>query len=242
MSDDTRTSSYLDSLPAIYREEALGGRPDFLGRFLLAFEKVLSGLGDTQHPGIEEILEGIADPAGGDPLLAGAHRYFDPGPGRAEALRAPSEFLEWLSGWVALTLRGDWTDEERRRILSAVVSYYQRRGTKAGLAQLLSAYTDLPPESIKNSEFENPFIVGKTSYVGGDTAIGGGPPHYFLVDAVLPPDDVVDLERRRAILHAIIDAEKPGHTYYDLHIHVPTLRIGVRSTVGHDTLVGDPVP
>ena len=35
MSDDTRLSSYLDFLPAIYREGAEGARPDFLGRFLL---------------------------------------------------------------------------------------------------------------------------------------------------------------------------------------------------------------
>jgi phage tail-like protein len=241
MRDDTRISSYLDFLPAIYREEAESGRPDFLGRFLLAFEKVLSGLGDRESPGIEEILEGIVDPATGATLLAGAHRYFDPGPGRPEAERAPSGFLSWLSGWVALTLRGDWNDEERRRILAEIVSSYKRRGTKEGLRQLLSAYTGLLADSIRISEFESPFTVGVTSIVGGDTALGGGPPHYFLVEALITASGAADLERKRTILHAIIDAEKPAHTYYDLHLQVPTMRINVHSTVGLDTVLGDAV-
>jgi phage tail-like protein len=241
MSDDNHLSSYLDFLPAIYREAATGARPDFLGRFLLAFEKVLTGLGDAKDPGLEEILEGIVDPATGSLRLAGAHRYFDPGPGRPDAERAPSGFLEWLSGWVALTLRGDWTDEEQRRILAEIVPAYRRRGTKEGLRQLLSAYTGMVAESITISEFESPFTVGVTSYVGGDTALGGGPPHYFLVAALITAADAADLERKRGILHAIIDAEKPAHTYYDLHLQVPTMQIGVHSTIGLDTLLGDPV-
>lgn len=240
MPDDRQTSSYLDSLPAIYREPALGARPDFLGRFLLAFERVLTGLGEVDHPGFEEILEGILDSAG-KPLRGGAERYFDPGPGQPPEQRAPSEFLEWLSGWVALTLRGDWTEEEQRRILAEIVPAYRRRGTKEGLRQLLSAYTGMLADSIKISEFESPFTVGVTSYVGGDTALGGGPPHYFLVAALITAAGASDLERKRGILHAIIDVEKPAHTYYDLHLQVPTMQIGVHSTIGLDTLLGDPV-
>ncbi|HZF08744.1 MAG TPA: phage tail protein [Thermoanaerobaculia bacterium] len=245
MSDANRLSSYLDFLPAIYREPTGGARPDFLGRFLLAFEKVLSGLGDAQSPGLEEILEGIVDPASGNLKLAGVHRFFDPGPGRPDAERAPSEFLGWLSGWVALTLRGDWSDEERRRTLAGVVPAYRRRGTKEGLRQLLSAYTGMVAQSITISEFESPFWVGPIhnvwTPVGGDAALGGGPPHYFLVSALITAADAADLERKRGILHAIIDVEKPAHTYYDLHLQVPTMQIGVHSTIGLDTLLGDPV-
>jgi len=241
MNEETRTSSYLDFLPALYREEAPGARPDFLGRFLLAFERVLTGLGDVQHPGLEEILEGVVDPVTGKLSQSGVERYFDPGPGRPEAERAPAEFLAWLAGWVALTLREDWDDEERRRILSEIVPAYKLRGTKEGLRQVLAAFSGQFVDSIKISEFESPFTVGVTSIVGGDTALGGGPPHYFLVEALLAAPDGVDLERKRTVFSAIIDAEKPAHTYYDLHVQVPTLRLGVHSTVGVDTLLGDPV-
>jgi len=250
MSDDRQTSSYLDSLPAIYREEALGALPDFLGRFLLAFERVLTGLGDVDHPGFEEILEGIVD-AGGKTVLAGAERYFDPGRGLPDGERAPSEFLEWLSGWVALTLRDDWTDEERRRILAEIIPSYQRRGTREGLRQVLAAFSGQYVGSIEIQEFERPFWVGPINGVwtpvGGDAAIGGGPPHYFLVQAQLAAPDGADLERKRKIFRDIIDVEKPAHTYYDLEVEVPTMRLGpfgdldTHATVGVDTLLGKPI-
>lgn len=232
-----RISSYLDYLPAIYRQPARGGRPDFLGRFLLAFEQVLTGVGDPDRPGLEELLDGIAGPDG-TTLLAGAHRFFDPGPDRPEKERAPAEFLEWLSGWVALTLREDWTDGEKRRILSEIVPSYRRRGTLDGLRQVLSAFTGLPADTIDVRELVNPMQVGVTSTVGEDTVVGGSPPHYFLVDALVPAAGIADLARKRRILRAILDLEKPAHTFYDLRIQVPTMQIGVHSRVGLDTVLG----
>lgn len=239
-----RTSSYLNELPAIYRQEARGGRPDFLNRFLLAFERVMSGLGDPDHPGLEEILEGIPD-ADGLPVLAGAHRYFDPGPGRGASLRTPQEFLKWLAGWVALTLREDWKEEERRRILATIVPAYRRRGTPEGLRQILAAFTGLETETISILEFLQPMQLAVTSTIGLDTVLGEGPPHYFLVEVQLQAAGTSDLARKRSILKSIIDAEKPAHTYYDLRIVIPTLRIGYTSHVGKDTVLGtaiaDPV-
>lgn len=230
-------SRYLDDLPAIYRQPSQGGRPDFLGRFLLAFEHVLTGIGDVSEPGLEEILDGIAG-EGGKTVLAGAHRFFDPGPDLPAEERAPYEFLEWLSGWVALTLREDWTEGEKRRILSEIVPSYRRRGTKDGLQQVLSAFTGLLPDTIEVSELINPLQVGVTSTVGEDTVIGGSPPHYFLVDALVPAAGGEDLSRKRRILRVILDLEKPAHTFYDLRIQVPTMQIGVHSRVGADTVLG----
>jgi phage tail-like protein len=225
-------SRYLEDLPAIFSQEA-----GLLGRFLLAFEQVLTGLGDPERPGLEEILDGISGPTGGV-LLAGVHRYFDPGPDLPETERAPREFLDWLAGWVALTLREDWRDEERRRILSRTVLAYRWRGTRKGLQDILAAYTGADPASIQVSEFLTPFELGATSYVGLGTVLGGGPPHYFLVDASVPVEGARDLARKEQILRAIIDAEKPAHTYYDLRIQVPTMQLGKQSTIGVDTVLG----
>lgn len=234
MIDDKTLSSYLDDLPAIYRQEATGGRPDFLGRLLLAFEHVLTGVGDPARPGLEEKLEGIPG------LLAGAYRYFTPGPGLAEPERAPEEFLEWLSGWVALTLREDWQEEEKRRILAEIVPSYKKRGTPDGLKQVLAAFTGVSPNAITIAEFQQPFQLGVASTVGADTVLGGGPPHYFMVRALIP--GAADLARQRAVLKAIIDMEKPAHTYYELEISpTATMQLGVTSTVGVDTLLGIPV-
>lgn len=223
MIDEKTLSRYLDDLPAIYRQEAAGGRPDFLGRFLLAFEHVLTGLGDPQQPGLEEVLDGIFD-AGGDVVMAGAHRYFIPGPEAPEEERAPAGFLEWLSGWVALTLREDWREEERRRILAEIVPSYRRRGTPDGLKQVLAAFTGVSPNAITVIE---------------DADGGNWPPHYFQVRVKVP--GILDLARWRGVLEPILDMEKPAHTYYDLHLSPSaTMQVGVTSTVGEDTLLGVP--
>ncbi|HBL30334.1 MAG TPA: hypothetical protein DD490_26160 [Acidobacteria bacterium] len=238
MIDETTLSGYLDDLPAIYRQETTGGRPDFFGRFLLGFEHVLTGVGDPSRPGLEEILDGIvADD--GSTVLAGTHRYFTPGPGESASLRTPAAFLEWLSGWVALTLREDWQEEERRRILAEIVPSYRKRGTPEGLKQVLAAFAGVRPEAITIAEFQQPFQLGVTSTVGEDTVLGGGPPHYFMVQALIP--GAADLARKRAVLRAIIDMEKPAHTFYDLRIQTPTMQVGITSTVGEDTVLGAPL-
>ena len=222
MVDESTLSRYLDDLPAIYRQDAAGGRPDFLGRLLLAFEHVLTGVGDPRQPGLEEVLDGIAG-ADGQVVMAGAHRYFVPGPDEPGGERAPAEFLEWLSGWVALTLREDWLEEERRRILAEIVPSYRRRGTPDGLKQVLAAFTGVSPNAITIVEDD----------------LNGERPHSFEVRVKVPGS--LDLARWRRVLEPILDMEKPAHTYYVLHLSpTATMRVGVTSTVGVDTLLGVP--
>ncbi len=237
--DGHRCSRYLDYLPPIFQQE----EDDFLGRFLLAFEHVLTGVGEFENPGIEEILDGIWKD--GSLELAGVHRYFTPGPrkegdvrptGTLDAERAPAEFLDWLAGWVALTLREDWDEEEKRRILNETVPAYRNRGTKASLEQVLAAYTERMQVTV--SEFIFPFQVGEHSTVGVDTMIGDFP-HYFLVRVILKLAWVPDFPKKKEIIRAIIDREKPAHTVYDLQIELPTIQIGVTSEVGISTILGD---
>jgi P2-related tail formation protein len=223
MVDETTLSRYLDDLPAIYRQDAAGARPDFLGRLLLAFEHVLTGVGDPQRRGLEEILDGIAGEHA-EVVMAGAHRYFVPGPDAPELERAPAEFLEWLSGWVTLTLRENWREEERRRILAEIVPSYRRRGTPDGLKQVLAAFTGVSPNAITIVETDG---------------TSGWPPHYFEVLVKVP--GVTDLARWRGVLEPILDMEKPAHTHYRLQLSpTATMRVGVTSTVGVDTLLGVP--
>ena len=219
---DTQQSSYLENLPAVFQQDAGEGGVTFIGRFLLAFEMILSGLGDPDSPGLEERIDRV-------------HTYFDPGAGKPPSERAPNEFLPWLSSWVALTLREDWEEEEKRRFISRVVPLYRQRGTKAGLEELLRVYTGL---GVEIYEFNQPLQIGVSSTVGIDTLIGGGPPYYFLVKMLLETPDPVALAHKQEVARAIINLEKPAHTYYDLEIEVPTLQLGVNSTVGVDTLLG----
>ena len=77
---DNQVSSYLEHLPAVFQQDAGKDGVNFIGRFLLAFENILSGLKGSDEKGLEEIIDRI-------------HTYFDPD-------LTPSEFLPWLAGWV----------------------------------------------------------------------------------------------------------------------------------------------
>jgi phage tail-like protein len=227
-----RVSSYLDSLPAIFRESSEDD-PEFLGRFLLAFEHVLTGVGEADRPGLEETLDGIADPATGELRLAGVYRYFEPGPKAPEEQRAPAEFLEWLSGWVALTLRADLDELRQRDFIARAASLYRLRGTKRGLEEILRIYTRL---GVSVEELQGRMQVA-VSRLGKDSFLGGGAPHFFRVIVRLATTSPAEISYQRQVVRAIVDAEKPAHTHYVLEVETPSLQIGVHSTVGVDTLL-----
>ena len=132
MTEKTK-SQYLEYLPAIHHQDS------FLGRFLLPFETVLTG------------LEG---------LLSTIDRYFAP------ALTDP-EFLPWLATWVTLVLDEEWPEAKRRRLIGEAVKLYQERGTVRGLKRYLKIYTGLEPE-IREWRWPGGMQIGVSSQIGGD--------------------------------------------------------------------------
>jgi len=149
MNNKEKGSRYLEYLPAIYQTEGGIAAAGFLGRFLKAFEKVLGGIHDENaepEMGIDEILDRI-------------HDYFDPH-------KTPAAFLQWLAGWMALTLKEgeEWYGKEdikdkgnvvsqvvprkderytpNRNLISRIVQLYCKRGTLEGLKEYLEIYVD----------------------------------------------------------------------------------------------------
>ena len=201
------TSSYTQYLPAMLQADPV------LGSFLLAFEQVLTGLepmsapvsieaGDGAAPGLEAVLDKI-------------HGYFDPD-------STPEDFLSWLAGWVALSLRDDWSTAVKRRFLKQVVRLYKLRGTKAGLEAMLKIYLENAQETVQIYEFQ-------------------APAHYFQVQLHLASQDLVAYRHKEKIARAIIEQEKPAHTFYGLLIQMPTMRLvnaGDLLQVGVNTILG----
>jgi phage tail-like protein len=215
-----RPSGYLDYLPGIYQQDAEKGA--FVGRYLKIFEKLLSGIDDDSLTAVP--IEGL------EQVVARLHEFFDPE-------TAPREFLDWLAGWMALVLREDWEESKKRRLIGKILPLYRIRGTKKGLEEYITIY--LPTVSVDITEVVTAFQVGEASTVGTDTYLGGGLPHFFMVTIVLPEPNLELKKIREEAVRAIIDLEKPAHTYYHLNTIVPTLRIGQFSHVGADTLLGD---
>jgi phage tail-like protein len=219
--DIEQPSSYLRSLPGIYQQDAERGA--FIGRYLKIFEKILAGIEDGVLAGTTRI-EGI------EQIIARIYGFFDPS-------TAPKDFLSWLASWMALMLRDDWEEVKKRRLLGRIMSLYRIRGTKKALEEYIRIY--VVEGGVEITEVVAPLQIGVTSTIGEDTYIGGGPPHFFVITVTLPEPDLELKARREAAVRAIIDLEKPAHTYYELITIVPTLQIGKFSTIGKDTLLGD---
>jgi phage tail-like protein len=187
------TGQYMKYLPAIYHDD------DFMRRFLMLFESFWS-------PIISQI----------DNLPY----YFDP-------RTAPLDLLPWLASWNNLEFDDRWPEDRKRMLIGAAVALYKRRGTMAGLAEYLEMYTGVRPE-ITEYRSRN-FHLGPEGVLGPAIALGrGNQPHTFSISLTLPPispingADEVEIERREAerrrTIIEIIEAEKPAHTNYTLHL------------------------
>ena len=53
----------------------------------------------------------------------------------------PEDFLDWLAGWVGMTLDENWPLDRRRAVTHRAVSLFRRRGTAAGLRELVELFT-----------------------------------------------------------------------------------------------------
>jgi phage tail-like protein len=110
---DFNHPTYLRHVPDVYQEDAASRR--FLARFLTLFEDSF----DRTERAIDNL-----------PAL------FDP-------LAAPPEFLNWLAGWLAVTLNEDWDTARQRRAIAEAFETFAWRGTARGLQAEVRSYTGM---------------------------------------------------------------------------------------------------
>lgn len=184
-------SKLLKYLPSIYEDD------DLMGRFLMLFESFLAPL-DSQ-------IRGQAD-------------YFDP-------FLAPVEFIPWLASWTDMRIDEELPPENKRSLLNASAALLRSRGTRKALKEYLEIYTGGRAEI--REHFSQNFQLGKEAKLGQDIALGlDNIPQTFTVNLYLPPlpEDLDEDEKTRQMknlerkIRAIIEAEKPIHTGYKLHI------------------------
>lgn len=166
-SDDGKVelkSSYIRHLPGLYSKD------EFMGRFLLIFESILSP--------IERTVDNI-------PL------YLDP-------LLTNEQMLPWLASWIDLTLDPSWPLRRRRELVKSAVELYRWRGTRRGLSEYLRIYTGKTPEIIEHipgPPLGPDFKLGPSARLGSS---GGGFHFTVTVEADDPPD--FDTEKIRTII------------------------------------------
>jgi phage tail-like protein len=63
---------------------------------------------------------------------------------------APEDFVEWLAGWVAVSLDEAWAPARRRQLVARAVELYRSRGTVDGLVAAVELYTGVTPEVVES--------------------------------------------------------------------------------------------
>jgi phage tail-like protein len=111
--------TWLEYLPEIYRRDPAG--KDFAERFISLFESSFTEM----ESAIEQIGR-LLDPVG-----------------------TPDEFVDWLGSWLAVISEKDCPVDRKRRFLLHAMEIYQKRGTRAGLAEAIRVYSGVRPDIIE---------------------------------------------------------------------------------------------
>lgn len=231
------SSTYLRHLPETFGAPRPDGSAPFLGQFLKIFEALMAGRDDALAIGMEGIEDTIEKfPECLDPSLAPIE---SPLPPAGTLLR--SEFLDYLGSWVALAIDQNWDLAKRREWARRIVPLYKRRGTRDGLQEYLSTFVG---NQVRVDEPDGGITLNEdNTTLGVDTFIADAPAYFFRVRILygFPPDpfDYTVWNNLIAGTRAIVDLEKPAHTYYQLEARAPGIIIAERSTINVDTLIWD---
>lgn len=132
---NNKKSSYLQYLPpALWRDEP--DAPEVsLGRFLLSFEKLLTGVEDGssfvqsryQHESIEHTLDVL-------------HELYNPFKIQSDDSEWTEQWLTFLASWVGLSPLSSWDEHQKRKLIADAVEIHNIRGLKRGLYKYLEIY------------------------------------------------------------------------------------------------------
>jgi len=233
--------SYLRYLPAIYQENSES--KEFLERFLSIFESFFQ---ET-----EETIFSIA-------------RFFDP-------LATDKEFLPWLANWLAIILEESWDESRKRQFIAQAYSLYKKKGTRAGLEQILQIYTGQRPYIIEHFASQTPMILGTDATLGKNAFLGRKPKrpleinlsstigefalrenepeveeyfNHFVYDfTVIVNAKKLSSDEQLIRIKRVIEEEKPAHTRCTINFCGTEMRIGVSSYIELGTvLTCEPAP
>jgi len=239
MSDIKKDIDYLDFMPSIYRGPEKG-KATIFENLLKIFRTILTDADSVQIDinGGKTDIESISETIGKVPKL------FHPS-------SSPKGFLDWLASWTGLVLKEDWSDSKKKEVVAKIIPIYRMRGTKTGLLEFLKIFVG---DIIEIAEFMNGIKIGDpgSSKIGINTFVGGVLPYFFIVTIKFSKISEIKnlgfLQNVISASKAILDLEKPAHTYYAVRLYLPGITVGdkerstVGSTVGEDTIIGKEYP
>ena len=125
--------------------------------------------------------------------------YFDP-------RLTPSDFLDWLAGWLGLSLDQNWPEERRRALVLQSGELFRWQGTVRGIVELVRLYTGVTPE-VRDSG-------GIGWSTAPDSALPGSAVAELSVEVPIGTNGDIDLHR----VEAIVAAVKPAHVPHSVKV------------------------
>ncbi|GEC09582.1 phage tail protein [Streptomyces spinoverrucosus] len=118
---------------------------------------------------------------------------------------APEDFLNWLAGWLGITLDEDLPLATRRAVIARCAALYRCRGTATGLRQLLELVFDAQVQLIDSGGVAHSTEPGGADWPGDDT-----PRLAVRVTRARPPAP--------ARVDAVVRAAKPAHVVHKTEV------------------------
>ena len=134
-----------------------------------------------------------------DDVLAPIFGTLDCLPAYLDPKTAPEDMLDWLAGWIGLTIGAHETATRKRELITAGASILPWRGTVRSVHEAVVAAFNRETEVIE---------AGAATCSTEPDSEPGGQPVPTLVVRVFT-DDADDIDRRS--LDAIVEAAKPAH-------------------------------
>jgi phage tail-like protein len=134
-----------------------------------------------------------------DEVLAPAIASLDCLPAYLDPATAPADLLEWLAGWVGVTLARGLPERQRRRLVAAAARLYAWRGTMYGIRAIVELSTGQDPD-IRES--------GATAWSPVPQAALPGHPAAGLVIS-LRADPRIEESNLRALIASFVPAHVP---------------------------------
>lgn len=227
--------SYLDYLPAIYRENK--SSREFLEKFLTIFQTMMEDI-ESECDNITALLDPAETPAG---------------------------FLPWLSTWVGTIYDETWKEDCWRAFLAKAVKLYEKRGTRVGLEEVLEIYIGQKPTIVEHHKIETTEVkngpVKLLERIEGKSPVG--PTAFLRIDKEegIKVEDIPIFYDTRwkdincfcvlitenalqgnslSTIRRIVDEWKPAHTWYGVIVLQPWFYVDPNSHGAIDIIFKKP--
>jgi len=135
-----------------------------------------------------------------DEVLAPALATLDCLPAYLDPATAPADLVEWLAGWVGVTISPEISDERRRQLVAVAARLYAGRGTLYAIRTLIEIATGQRPEIVES---------GGTAWSPEPGARMPGWPDPGLVIRLQAADHLTEESNLRSLIAAFVPAHVP---------------------------------